>query len=163
MISNFMAPGYLNLSAGIDYKPNDDFSMFISPLTGKITFVLDEALSDAGSFGLDSAETVRGEFGGYVKIAYKKEILKNVLLDTKVDLFSNYLENPQYVDVNWDLLLTFKVNEFLSATLMTRLIYDYDIKFPYDSDGDGTNDASEPRVQFKELFGIGLAYSFKNR
>ncbi len=163
MISNFMAPGYLNLSAGMDYKPNDDFSMFISPLTGKITFVLDEALSDAGSFGLDSAETVRGEFGGYVKIAYKKEILKNVLLDTKVDLFSNYLENPQYVDVNWDLLLTFKVNEFLSATLMTRLIYDYDIKFPYDSDGDGTNDASEPRVQFKELFGIGLAYSFKNR
>jgi hypothetical protein len=163
MISNFMSPGYLNLSAGMDYKPSDAFSMFISPLTGKVTFVLDEALSNAGSFGLDSAQTVRGEFGGYIKIAYKKEILKNVLLDTKVDFFTNYLENPQYVDVNWDLLLTFKVNELLSASLMTQLIYDHDIKFPYDSNGDGTNDASGPRVQFKELFGIGLTYRFKNR
>jgi hypothetical protein len=117
-----------------------------------MTFVLDETLSAAGSFGLDPDQTVRGEFGGYVKIAYKKEILKNVLLDTKIDLFTNYLDNPQYVDVNWDLLLTFTVNEYISATLMTQLIYDYDIKFGPDAD--------EARVQFKELFGLGLTYNF---
>ena len=159
-ISNWLAPGYLNISAGMDYKPNDEFSMLIAPVTGKMTFVMDDDLSEAGSFGLDPGETIRGEFGGYIKLTYKKEILKNVLLDTKVDFFSNYFENPQYVDVNWDMLLTFKVNDFISATLVTQLIYDRDIEFGFDSTGDGINDSFEPRVQFKELFGLGFTYHF---
>jgi len=159
-ISNFMSPGYLNLSLGMDYKPNDKFSAFLSPVSTKFTFVLDEDLSNEGTYGLDPGETVRGEFGAYIKLAYKDEILKNVTLDTKVDFFSNYFDNPQYVDVNWDLLLTFKVNDFLSASLMTQLIYDYDIRFGYDSTGDGEIDSYESRVQFKELFGLGLSYSF---
>lgn len=159
-ISDFMSPGYLNLAIGMDYKPNEHLSLFLSPISTKFTFVLDEELSAAGSFGLDPDQTVRGEFGAYVKFAYKQEILKNVLLDTKVDLFSNYFENPQYIDVTWDLLLTFKINDFLSASLMTQLIYDYDIRFPYDSNGDGELDSDESRVQFKELFGLGLTYSF---
>jgi hypothetical protein len=159
-ISNWMAPAYLNLALGMDYKPNENLSLFLSPVSGKLTFVMDDELSAAGSFGLDPGQNVRGEFGATVKFAYKKEILKNVLLDTKINLFSNYFENPQYVDVNWDLLLTFKVNDFISASLMTQLIYDYDIKFEYDSTGDGVKDSSEPRVQFKELFGLGLTYSF---
>ncbi len=151
-ISNLMAPAYLNISAGMDYKPIEGFSLFISPLTGKVTFVLDDDLSTNGAFGVPKGKKVRGEFGGYVKLAYKKEILKNVILNTKIDLFTNYIENPQYVDVNWDLLLTFKVNEYISASLMTQLIYDHDIKFGPDLD--------EARVQFKELFGIGINYSF---
>jgi hypothetical protein len=161
-ISNFMSPGYINLSLGMDYKPNDKFTVFLSPLSTKFTLVLDEELSnqEGGAFGLDQGESVRGEFGAYIKVAYKNEILKNVTLDTKIDLFSNYLENPQYVDVNWDLLLTFKVNEFLSASLLTQLIYDYDIKFGEDTTGDGELDTFESRVQFKELFGLGLTYSF---
>ena len=159
-ISNFMAPAYLNLSAGFDFRPNDRFSMLIAPLSGKVTFVLDEDLSDEGSFGLDPGQQIRGEFGGYIKVNFKQEILTNVLLDTKIDLFSNYLENPRYVDVNWDLLLTFKVNEFLSASLLTQLIYDRDIEFDVDTTGDGVPDSTESRVQFKELLGVGLTYSF---
>jgi hypothetical protein len=151
-ISGFMAPGYLNFSLGMDYKPTDGFTLLIAPLSSKMTFVLDETLSNAGFYGVPAGESVRGEFGGYIKVAYKREILKNVLLDTKIDFFSNYIDNPQYVDVNWDLLLTFKVNEFISATLMTQLIYDYDIKF-----GPAPG---EPKIQFKELFGLGLTYQF---
>lgn len=159
-ISNFMSPAYLNFSLGMDYKPSEVFSLFLSPLSSKFTFVLDEDLSAAGSFGLDPGQTVRAEVGAYLKMAFKKEILKNVTLDTKIDLFSNYLDNPQYVDVNWDLLLTFKVNEYLSASLLTQLIYDYDIKFGLDTTGDGLPDTFEERVQFKELFGLGLTYTF---
>ncbi len=159
-ISDFMSPGYLTLALGMDYKPNERISIFLSPLSTKFTFVMDENLSAAGSYGLDPGQTVRGEFGAYVKFAYKQEILKNVNLDTKIDLFSNYFDNPQYVDVTWDLLLTFKINEFLSASLMTQLIYDYDIQFGFDSTGDGEIDSYESRVQFKELFGLGLTYSF---
>ena len=151
-ISGFMAPGYLNISLGFDYKPTDGFSLLIAPVSSKMTFVMDETLSDEGAYGVSAGNSFRGEFGGYIKIAWKKEILKNVTLDTKVDFFSNYVENPQYVDVNWDLLLTFKVNELISATLMTQLIYDYDIKFG--------PEPGQPKVQFKELFGLGLAYNF---
>lgn len=150
-ISGFMAPGYLSLSLGFDFKPTDGFSLLIAPISSKMTFILDETLADAGVYA-PMGESFRGEFGGYIKIAYKKEVLKNVLLDTKVDFFSNYVENPQYVDINWDILLTFKVNEYISASLMTQLIYDYDIKFG--------PEPGEPKVQFKELFGLGLAYNF---
>ncbi len=159
-ISDFMSPGYVNLSLGMDYKPNKHLSLFLSPISTKFTFVLDEKLSATGTYGLDPGQTVRGEFGAYVKFAYKQEILKNVGLDTKIDFFSNYFDNPQYIDVTWDLLLTFKINEFLSASLMTQLIYDYDIQFGFDSTGDGEIDSYESRVQFKELFGLGLTYSF---
>lgn len=159
-ISNFIAPGYLNFSLGMDYKPTETFSLFLAPLSSKFTFVLDDDLSAAGSFGLDPGQSSRAELGAYIKMAFKKEILKNVTLDTKVDLFSNYLENPQHVDVNWDLLLTFTINEYLSASLLTQLIYDYDIKFGTDTTGDGMDDTFEARVQFKELFGLGLTYSF---
>lgn len=159
-ISNFMAPGYLSFSLGMDYKPAEAFSLFLSPLSSKFTFVLDDDLSAAGSFGLDPDHKTRAEIGAYLKMTYKKEILKNVTLDTKIDLFSNYLENPQYVDVNWDLLLTFKVNDYLSASLLTQLIYDYDIKFGEDTTGDGEYDTFSEKVQFKELFGLGLTYSF---
>jgi len=159
-ISNRMAPGYLNLSLGMDLKPDEHFAMLLSPVAGKVTFVLDEDLSAAGSFGLDPDKRIRAEFGGYIKISYQNEILKNVLLDTKVDLFSNYLERPQDIDVNWDLLLTLTVNEYLSAKLVTQLIYDRDIEFGSDTDGDGVDDTFEPGVQFKELFGVGLTYSF---
>ena len=159
-ISNFMSPGYLNFSLGMDYKPSVAFSLLLAPISSKFTFVLDVDLSAAGSFGLDPGQSARGEFGAYIKMAFKKEILKNVLLDTKVDLFSNYLDNPQHVDVNWDLLLTFTINEYLSASLLTQLIYDYDIKFGTDTTGDGVPDTFDAKVQFKELFGIGLSYSF---
>jgi len=159
-ISNFMAPGYLNFSLGMDYKPSDVFSLFLSPLSSKFTFVLDENLSDAGSFGLDPGQKTRAELGAHIKMVFTKEILKNVTLDTKIDLFSNYLDHPQYIDVNWDLLLNFKINDYLSASLFTQLIYDYDIKFGEDTTGDGNYDTFSEKVQFKELFGLGLSYTF---
>jgi hypothetical protein len=159
-ISNFMAPGYLNISLGMDYRPSEAFSLLLSPVTGKFTFVLDDDLSVAGSFGLEPGQKSRGELGGYVKMAFKKEVLKNVTLDTKIDLFSNYFDHPQYIDVNWTLLLNFKVNEYLSASLLTQLIYDHDIKFGEDTTGDGEFDTFRDKVQFKELFGLGLTYTF---
>lgn len=158
-ISNFLAPGYLNLSFGMDYKPSKTFAILLAPITGKMTFVMDDDLSAAGAFGVDPGETSRAEFGGYVKIAWTTDIMKNVKLNTKVDLFSNYLENPQYVDVNFDLLLSMKVNEFISASLITQLIYDYDIQFDVVNNA-GEVIGTEDRIQLKELFGIGLTYSF---
>lgn len=157
-ISSFMAPGYLLGAVGMDYKPLDYFSVFISPLTSKSTFVLDETLSNAGAFGVDVGEKLRNEFGGYVRANFAKDIMKNVKLTTSLGLFSNYLENPENVDVNWEMLILMKVNKFITVSLNTNLIYDHDITITRDSNGDGNNDVNGPRTQFKEILSVGFSY-----
>lgn len=156
MSSKFMSPAYLLLSLGMDYKPNDNFSMYLSPLTSKMTFVHDEKLSNRGAFGVDPGDNLRSEFGASVKSIYQKEnIIENVNFKTKLNLFSNLLNHPERVDVEWETIFDFKVNSFLSANLSTTLLYDHDIKY---IDADGV--AHGPRVQFKQLFGFGINYAF---
>jgi hypothetical protein len=159
-ISNFLAPAYLNVSLGMDYKPSDNFTLFISPLSGKITFVMDTLLSSIGAYGVTPGENVRPEFGGYIKTQYKVEVMKNVTFTTKLDLFSNYLNNPQNIDVNWENLLTMKINNFFSANIQFLMVYDDDVKIAYDSNDDGINDRSGAKPQIKQLLGLGLTYKF---
>lgn len=159
-ISNFMAPAYLYLSAGMDFIPNENLSIFLSPITYRAVIVLDEQLSAAGSFGLDPGQKVRNEMGAYVKFFYKHELFKNVTFLTYLDLFSNYLDKPQNIDVDWRVELDLKVNNWIRASIKTHLIYDDDIMFAYDSTGDGTLDAEGPRVQFKEIIAVGLVFEF---
>lgn len=158
-ISNFFAPAYLNIGIGMDYKPNDDFTVFISPLTGKMTFVTDTALSNGGAFGVEAGESFRAELGAFVKVAYKKELMTNVSYVTKLDLFSSYLDNPQNIDVNWDNLLVFKVNDYINASIMFNLIYDDDVLFDITDDNGDIYQA--PRLQWKEMFGLGITYTLK--
>lgn len=157
-ISSFFAPAYTNLALGMDYKPNDNFSVFISPFSGKLTFVNDTALSNSGSFGVDAGESLRAEFGAFVKIAYKVDLMENVNYTTKIDFFSNYLNNPANVDVNWDNLVTFKINDYLNASFMFSLIYDDDILFD-EVDSNDIVIKQGPKVQWKEMFGLGLSYT----
>jgi hypothetical protein len=77
---------------------------------------------------LKTIKTHREEFGAYLKVQYQTKVMENITFQTVLELFSNYLNNPQNVDVNWTTLTTFKVNKFISATLATQLIYDDDIK-----------------------------------
>lgn len=153
-ISRFLAPGYINLALGMDYK-REHFTMFLSPVAGKFTFVTDDDLSAAGSFGVDPGKKSRSELGALAKFGVDKEIVKNVTFKSKLDLFSNYFHNPQNIDVDWSVLLNLKVNEYLSANLVTQLIYDDDIKIL-----DSETGVSAPRVQFMEMFGVGLSFKF---
>ncbi len=156
-ISNLLAPAYVLSAIGLDYKPNDNFSAFIAPITSKITIVNDEVLSDAGAFGVDSGSVVRSEFGGYLRLTYKKDLMKNVTLATKLDLFSNYIESPTNIDVSWETLISMKVNKFITATVFVHLVYDDDTHFQW-TDSDGNHDA--PLLQSKEVVGVGFAYKF---
>lgn len=177
VISHFMAPAYVIAALGMDYKTKDNtFSALIAPLTSKTTIVNNQRLADAGAFGVDKAgydsvagvyvlvkhgEMIRSEFGGYIKIAFKKDIVKNVNFSTKLELFSNYLDNPQHIDVNWEVLIGMKVNKFLSASISTQMIYDHDIPVPVMREENGIKTAGTgPRLQFKEVFAIGISYKF---
>lgn len=154
VISKFMSPGYLNLSVGLDYKL-DNFSLYLTPVNGKFTFVTDDVLSDEGAFGVDPGKKSRGELGAMAKVEYKTEIMKNVTLDTKIDLFTNYLENFGNIDIDWTGKVNMKVNDYLSANLVMQLIYDDDIDI-----GDPDTGESGPKVQFMESFGAGLTLTF---
>jgi hypothetical protein len=154
VISDFFSPAYLTTSLGMGYKPNDKFSFFLSPVTGKMTFVIDDTLSAAGAYGVDPGKKFRAEFGGYVKISYVQEIMKNVNAQAKLDLFSNYLRKPGNIDVNAELLIVMKINEFLAATISASFIYDDDTKLLQHDKTMG------PGLQVKEVFGVGLSYKF---
>ncbi len=155
-ISDLMAPAYFVGSLGVEYRIENSFKVFITPLANKITFVENEILAALGSFGLDAGENMRYELGASVLASYKKEeLFKNVGLETKLGLFSNYTENPENVDVNWELYITMKVNKYLSANISTHLIYDDDIDSVREDGSIGG-----PKLQFKEMLGIGLQYSF---
>jgi hypothetical protein len=147
----------------MDYKPNDYLSAFYAPLTGKVTFVTDTMLSNAGAFGVEKGKQIKNEFGGYLRIVFSKndfkpEWLKNLTLTSKLDLFSNYLENPQNIVVNWETLVIMKVNQYINVNLNTQLIYDDKVKIAKDTNHDGIIDSNGPRVQFKEIFGVGITF-----
>lgn len=167
-VSKFMAPGYVNLALGIDWIPNTHFSLFTSPVAGKITIVNDQVLSNAGAFGVEAAtydglgnvltagKRVRYEFGAYIKAKYEKTLAKNIDLKAKLELFSNYLNKPQNIDVNAEALFSFKINSWFAASLQWNLIYDDDVDIRDAQGGVG------PRVQFKSVLGLGVTYKMEN-
>lgn len=160
IISDFLAPGYVLLSVGITYKPKKWIEAYVSPLTGKLTVVNNSVLSNAGAFGVTPGDKIRSEFGGMMRIQIQKNIAENVHLTTKVEAFSNYSENPDHIDVNWEALISMKVNKFLTASISTNLVYDHDVDISIDENKDGIVDKVGPRVQFKEVLAIGLSYKF---
>ncbi|RYU78843.1 DUF3078 domain-containing protein [Hymenobacter persicinus] len=173
LLSGFFSPAFILASIGIDYKPNDQLSVFLSPITGKFTVVANQGLADAGAFGVKAArrgpdgrpvagtgQQFRKELGAYLNVKYRKPLWENVVFQTKLDLFSNYLHHPQNIDVNWENLISFKVNKFISSSIATTLVYDDDVLVPLDGNGDGVPDGRGRRIQFKETLGIGLTYKF---
>jgi hypothetical protein len=159
LISAFLAPAYLLGAIGLDYKPSDVFTAFIAPVTAKFTVVNNQVLADAGAFGVDPGKNVRGEFGGYVRIAFKKDLAENINLTTKADFFSNYLHNPQNIDVNWEVLLAMKITKYIAVSFSTQLLYDDDIAVLKEQD-DGTTIPVKSLTQFKEILGIGITAKF---
>jgi hypothetical protein len=158
-ISKFMAPAYLIAALGLNYQPNSNFSAFLAPLTGRLTIVNDSTLANAGAFGVEPGHKTRTEFGGYIRTVYSKndfeaEWLRNVTFSTQLDLFSNYLDKPQNITVNWGTLIALRVNRLLSVNVSTNLIYDPNVLI---ADKDG-NKAT--RVQFQQLLGVGFSYNF---
>jgi hypothetical protein len=163
-ISKFMAPGYADIGPGVQYKPNDWFMINISPATASWIIVNDEGLADAGSFGLDPADTagnvithakkVKMMFGAKILTTIQKEIAKNITLGTKLELFSDYLDHPENIDVNWQVLIGLKVNSWLNVDLSTELLYDNNVMI---TDKNGNRG---PRTQFKEMLLISVGFAF---
>jgi len=173
-ISKFAAPAFTLFALGMDYKPSDYFSVFIAPITARAIIVNDDRLSKEGAYGVDPGEKYRLETGAYLNTRFQKDVLKNVNFMTKLDLFSNYQEDPGNIDVNWEVLITMNVNSYLSVSIGTQLIYDDNTKIALFRDVDGVQvpifkmdetgalvQKTGPRTQFRQIFGVGLTYKIE--
>ena len=167
-ISKFLAPAYISLGLGIEWAPNPHFSLYFSPITGRITIVNDDRLAEEGAFGVNdldkndtilhtNAPKVRYEFGARAVAKFQYPIAKNIDFNTKLELFSSYLNHPERIDVDWQNMLVLKVNDWLNANIATHLVYDYDVPF-YDAAGVKIEGS---KVQFKEVLSIGFMINLK--
>mgnify|MGYP000902488019 CR=1 FL=1 len=170
-ISKPFAPAYTFLGAGADYFDKaKKFDVYISPITLKSTLVLDQTLADKGAFGVTKAtydeegnmlsrgKQSKNEFGFLVTNYYKKEVWKNITLENRLSLYSDYINNFGNIDVEWKLQFDLVVNEYVSANIGAHAIYDDDVK-TYE-EIDGVKVAGGPTLQLKQSLGIGMVYVF---
>jgi len=144
-ISNFMAPGYLDAALGLSYKPNKNYALFVSPVSERVIFVLDDSLSNIGAFGVEKGKKTKFETGAYLLASTNQTFSDNLSLISTLDLFTPYTKDFGNIDVNWNVLMSYKINKLFSATLNTTLRY-------YDKE--------VQKIQFKEILGFGLTYKF---
>lgn len=157
-ISKFMSPGHLVFSLGLDYKPNKNLTVLISPITSKFTIVSDTANYDQTRFGVGADEKTRKEIGAYIKAIWKYNITRDIHMENKINFFTNYTDNPQNVDVDWELNLKMKLTRYINMSINTHLIYDDDVEIPVFENGEQVGVTKG--LQFREVIGVGFSYSF---
>lgn len=151
--SAFLSPAYLLTSVGMDYKPNDRFSVFLSPTTARFVFVKDDSLAARGLYGVEPGKNSRTELGAFASATYLTDMEKQVSYKGRLDLFSNYRRNPQNIDIFFTNLLAVKLSKALAVTWNVDMIYDDDVRL-FGEDG------TSPAMQLKSLVGAGLSVKF---
>jgi Protein of unknown function (DUF3078) len=148
--TDFLSPGYLTFGPGVYWKKDDNFKFNFAPLTSKMTIVNKDYTSGIGYvdgtyFGVDANKSIRYELGFYASAYYKFNVMTNVSAENTLNLYSNYLEDPQNVDIDYSLAIVMKINKFLSANLSFQAIYD---------------DNAFQGFQTREVFGLGVNFGF---
>jgi hypothetical protein len=149
VISRLFAPAYLNIATGLDYKPDDSFALFLSPIGGRGIIVTDTALANQGSFGVEQGKTSKFDMGATMNMFYKTTVMENVTFQTRLNLFSAYHKLSSVV-VNWETLTTMSVNKFIKVSFDTQLIYDERVMISRD------NGTVGPATQFRNTLAIGF-------
>ena len=148
--STFLSPAYLLTSIGMDYKPSDKLSVFLSPVTARWLLLKDDTLSAKGLYGVTPGKHARSEFGAFASVTYLNDVNKSITYKGRLDLFSNYRHHPEKIDVFMTNLLAVKLSRVLSASWNVDLIFDDDVKL-FGDDGKSSG------VQLKSLVGFGLS------
>lgn len=143
--SKFMGPAYFLASLGMDYKPKKDFSILLSPLTGKWTYVSDTTLVDQTQYGVDKNKKVKSESGAYFKLLHTATLSKdkNIIIKNIFQAYSAYSNEPKNVDLEWEFSIFLPINQYMTTSISTHIISDKD---------------THKKVQFKEAISIGIRY-----
>lgn len=153
--SAFFAPAYTNMSIGFDYNPDPKLSIYMTPGNVRSTYVLNDSLSAKGSYGVSPGKKILFNFGPSFLISYKADLFKNFLIDNKLGVFMNLIDGIGNPVVNWDGIITMKINKYLATTFTYNLFYDPDSKV------DEYNDTGQiigqvAKIQFKQTLGFGF-------
>lgn len=147
-ISNFMAPGYVNVGVGVTYRPDDNFTMTLRPANARITFVLDKELQTAGNYGLkNDGDASLFQFGFLGTAVYKLKLMENINLTNTASVFSNYLDHPERLVLAYGAVLNMKINKYISSNITVDVLYDHN---------------QIQKTQLKQTLGVGLAYNIDN-
>lgn len=170
-ISGPFSPAYIFLGVGTEYIRKDlGLTAYFSPLTAKTTIVSNNTLANKGAFGVEGAvyddegniirpgRNTRTEVGILLTNQIKRQIFKNINLDHRLSLYTDYLNKFGNVDVNWQLALDLVVNEYVKANIGMHVIYDDDIKATEEVDGGVVTVG--PKIQLQQTLAVGVTYSF---
>ena len=144
-ISHFFSPAYFQLGPGMLWKKSDNLKINIAPLTSRLILVHSHFTQFGSAFGVEQGDSSRYEFGAALNAYYKFNIMENVSMENIVNLYSNYLDKPQNVDIDYQMNLVMKINKYLSTNVSFQAIYD---------------DNAIGAFQVREVFGLGLNYGF---
>ena len=144
--TKFLSPGYIQFGPGMLWKKSDNLKVNIAPSTSRL-IIVDKDLTepDKAYFGVEEGKSTRYELGASVGAYYKLDLMKNISMENILNLYSNYLEDPQNVDLDYTMNLVMNVNDFISANLSYQTIYD---------------DNAFRGLQTRQVFGIGVNYNF---
>lgn len=172
-ISRLFAPAYLFLGVGSEYSAKEQkIKVYLSPITNKTTFVFSSTLADEGAFGVEAAvtdddgniikngEKAKIEFGTLVSGEWEAKVMENIKMENKLTLYTDYLHDYGNVDVNWELTFDLTINKHITANVGSQMIFDDDILAKEDIDDDGSLEILGPKIQLKQLLGVGFAYNF---
>lgn len=143
--SHFFSPAYFQFGPGMLWKKSDNLKVNIAPATSKL-IVVHSHFTDLGpSFGVEQGKSTRYEFGAAINGYYKFNAIENVSVENILNLYSNYLEDPQNVDIDYTLNIVMKINKFMSTNFSFQTIYD---------------DNAFRGFQTREVIGVGVNYGF---
>ena len=143
--SKLFAPAYLSFGPGMLWKKSDNLKVNFAPATSKLTIVTDDALSAIGAYGVDPGKNLRYELGMAINGYYKFDLMKNISMENILGLYSNYLDHPENVDVDYQMNMVMTINKYISANFGVNLLYD---------------DNALQDLQVKEVFGLGFNAKF---
>lgn len=144
-ISHFFSPAYIQFGPGMLWKKSNDLSVNFSPATAKFILVHRHFTDFGSSFGVLQGDSSRFEFGASISGYYKLHLMTNVSLENRLNLYSNYLDKPQNVDIDYQMNVVMRINKYLSTNLALQAIYD---------------DNTIKAVQIREVFGLGINFGF---
>ena len=147
--SNLFAPAYLTLAPGITYKPFKNFNLFLSPIAARALVVADHSLSDQGAYGVDTGKTFKFQFGFLLNAGYTADITKTISYTGNLELYSNYLQDPQNIYMFMTNTFAAKLTKAIAVTWNFNLAYD-DLYRPVEGKG--------PKLQTQSILGVGLLY-----
>ncbi|WP_396165571.1 DUF3078 domain-containing protein [Flavobacterium sp.] len=147
-ISHFFSPAYLQVGPGMLWKKSDNLKVNIAPATSRLIIVDGQFTKLGTSFGVEQGKTIRYEFGASVSGYYKLNLMENISMENILNLYSNYLDKPENIDVDYQMNLVMKVNKYMSANVSFQAIYD-----------DNANPVKS-EVQIREVFGLGVNFGF---